>query len=279
MKRTTALILALTGLASAQEGGPRPEAGGNRLGEMVKRLDTNADGKISKEEAIEGGKKDAESRFGQMDTNGDGVADEAEIRAVAEKMGNDRRGADGMRRPEGGDGGFRRPPEGQGRPEGGPRDGGPRPEGAPRDGGPRPEGAPRDGEGRPGPGGAGGFGAGGGMRGMMNPEEMIKSADKNADGALDLEEFRASRNKEVDESFKRMDGNGDGKVTMEEFRQIGERMRSMMGGMRDRSGPQGGAPGAGGFRRPGGEGGEGGGFRRPPSQEGGDKPAEAPKGV
>jgi Ca2+-binding EF-hand superfamily protein len=238
----TLWILALscftpTALTFAQGGGE------GRLGDMMRRLDTNSDGKISKEEALASGKSEAESRFAQMDANGDGVADEAEIKAVAEKMrerGGERRG--------GAEQGFRRPPVGS--------------PGSGSAGGGRPEGGPG------GPGGPGGAG-GPGMRGMMgmggNPAEALRAADTNNDKALDLEEYRAMRNKEVDESFKRLDGNADGKITEEEFRQVAERMRSMMGG---RGGPQ------GMMRRPGGEGsGAEGGFRRPPSQEE-TKPAE-----
>jgi Ca2+-binding EF-hand superfamily protein len=277
MKRITAssflaLALAATASSSAQEG---PRAGGaDRIGEMIKRLDANADGKVSKEEAVEAGKKEAEERFGKLDANADGVADESELKAMAQKMreGAGRRpeGGDGMRRPggpqDGAEGGFRRPPEGQS----------PGAPGGPQGGGFRPEGGP--------PGG----GQGMGFRGMGNPVEMLKNADTNKDAALDKDEFRAMRNKEADEAFGRLDGNADGKITEEEFRQVGERLRAMMGGG-DRGGmrrPGQGGP-EGGFRRPGGEGGEsGGGFRRPPSQEGGDapkpegqKPAEAPKGV
>jgi hypothetical protein len=267
LKTTSLLALALAAAANsqalAQEGSPRRDGdGAARLGEMIKRMDTNADGKISKDEVLEGAKKEAEDRFSKMDTNADGQADEAELRAISEKVRDSgRRGEEGMRRPEGG--GFRRPPEGgsPGSPQGGP--GGPQ-------GGP-----------------------GMGMRGMGNPAEALRNADANKDGAIDKDEFRAMRSKESDEQFSRMDGNADGKITQEEFQQIGERMRAMMG---NRGGPEGmRRPGGegGGFRRPGGEGGEGGGFRRPPSQDGpkpeGSKPdapkpesepkAEAPKGV
>jgi len=269
------------GLTFAQEGerkpgGPGAEGGPNRMAEFLKKIDANADGKISKDEFAAFSKKEGEDRFAKIDGNADGVADEAEMKAAAEKM----RGAAGggergmMRRPGGegspGEGGFRRPPEGQGRPEGGPEgergmrrsEGGP-----PGEGGGRPEGGP------PGQGGPGGMG-----RGMGNPEDMLKRMDKNADGGVDLAEYKEFASQEVDGRFKMMDGNSDGKITAEEMKQIGERMRGMMrGGQPSQGGP------GGQMRRPGGEGGsEGGGFRRPPSQdEGGKKPEgeKKPEGV
>jgi len=123
------------------------------------------------------------------------------------------------------------------------------------------------------------------MRGMGNPEDMIKRMDKNTDGGVDLAEYKEFASQEVDGRFKMMDGNSDGKITADEFKQIGERMRGMMrGGQPGQGGPPGGAPGqGGGFRRPGGEGGSEGGFRRPPSQdgEGAPKPAgeKKPEGI
>jgi Ca2+-binding EF-hand superfamily protein len=220
-----------TSLIFAQGGGE------GRLSEMVRRLDTNNDGKISKDEALASGRSEAESRFKQMDTNNDGVADEAELKAVAEKMrerGGERRG--------GPEQGFRRPPEGS--------------PGSSPEGGRPPEGGGY-------PGGQGGPG----MRMMGgNPEEALRTADTNNDQMIDLVEYRTMRNKEIDESFKRIDGDGDGKITQQELKQMAERMRSMMGG---RGGP------SGMMRRPGGAGsGPGGeGFRRPPSQDE-PKPAE-----
>lgn|GEM_PF-338297 len=272
------------GLTFAQEGerkpggpGPGGEGGPNRMAEFLKKIDADADGKISKDEFAAFSKKEGEDRFAKIDSNADGVADEAEMKAAAEKMrsaagGGGERGM--MRRPGGegspGEGGFRRPPEGQGRPEGAPRpEGGPRPEGQGR-----PEGGP------PGQGGPGGM-----MRGMGNPEDMIKRMDKNTDGGVDLAEYKEFASQEVDGRFKMMDGNSDGKITADEFKQIGERMRGMMrGGQPGQGGPPGGAPGqGGGFRRPGGEGGSEGGFRRPPSQdgEGAPKPAgeKKPEGI
>jgi hypothetical protein len=268
------------GLTYAQDGEKRPGGdGGNRMAEFLKRIDGNADGKVSKDEFLAFSKKEGEDRFAKIDANADGVADEAEMKAAAEKMRSGGR-PEGRGASEGG--GFRRPPEGQGRPEGAPPGGpeGRRPEGGPPGGpeGRRPEGGPPGGaEGRRPEGGAPGFG--GGMRGMMqamgNPEEAFKKLDKNADGSVDLAEYKESTTAEVEGRFKMIDQNTDGKVTTDEFKGAMERMRGMMS-----RGMQGGPGGQGGPRRPGGEGGapggEGSGFRRPPSQDG-DAPKPEPK--
>lgn len=263
---------ALIGLSAlnAQEGGP-PRDGGNRLAEMIKRADTNGDGKISKEEFVNARKAELEEQFGKLDANKDGQADEAEMKEIASRMrdGGPRREGEGMRRPEGQggpEGGFRRPPgEGERRPEGAP----PPPQG-------RPEGGP-PGQGGPGaPGGprgamAGGMGA---LFQLMTPDGFSQ-VDKNADGGIDVTEFKDNAAKSAEQGFGRLDQDKDGKVTQEEVRKAGEMIRGMMGGR----GPGGeGRPGGeGGFRRPGGgegrPGGEGGGFRRPPSEgEGAPKP-------
>ncbi|MBL9115887.1 MAG: EF-hand domain-containing protein [Verrucomicrobiaceae bacterium] len=275
---TTLLGLAL---ATAQDGGPPRDGGAGRLQEMIKRADTNSDGKISKEEFVTARKAELEEQFGRLDANGDGQADEAEMQQMASRA---RDGAG--RRPEGGDGGFRRP--GEGGPEGGFRrppegEGERRPEG---DGGPR-----REGAGGPPPGGPGGPQGGPGGRGgqmmagmgalfqLMSPEGFSK-IDANADGSIDVEEFKKSVADQAAQGFGRIDGNSDGKLTQDELRQAGERMRNMMGG-RGPGGPGGPPGGEGGFRRPGGaEGGERGGFRRPPSEgDGAPKPDEKKDGV
>ncbi len=134
-------ILSLACLACAQDApksppseggrpGGRPQGaptGGDadaRLAEFIKRVDTDGDGKISKEEFANLGKKENEERFARMDENKDGLVDKKEAGDMAQKM---RRMAEGqrpgMQRPEGGSpgegGGFRRPPGGEGdRPEG-----------------------------------------------------------------------------------------------------------------------------------------------------------------
>ena len=224
-------------------GGGGPQGGGDpsaRLAEFIKRADTDADGKISKDEFANLGKKESEERFGKMDANSDGFVDQDEIGKISQMMRNGAGGqgqGQGMRRPEGGSpggegGGFRRPPGGEGE----------RPKGAPE--GDRPKGSP---EGMRLGGAPGGEGQrGGGMFG--DPKE----------------------------GFKRMDADGNGSVSEDEFIKATEKMREMMrnrggmpGGQPEQPG-QGGAPGG----APGGPGGEGG-FRRPPTE--GDAPkAPAP---
>jgi len=259
MKTTTIRICTLAiaccaGLTFAQDGGKRAGGGegaiASRLADFIKKVDTNGDGKITKEEFLTYSKKEAEERFAKMDTNGDGVVDETEIKAAAEKI----REA-GMRRGEGqGEGGFRRPPGSEA---------GKEPGAAParreRAQGERPQGerAPGSPEGGPPRGGPG-------MGAMMgNPEEFFKKIDKNGDGIVDAAEYRAFAAEEADERFKRFDTKGNGKVTLDEFKDAIQKMREMM-----RRGA-----GEGGARRPGGEGGQGG-FRRPPS---GDAPQSRPR--
>lgn len=269
---TTQLCIACclsAGLTFAQDGAKKPGAEGagpNRMAEFLKRLDTDADGKVTKDEFLAFTKKEGEDRFAKIDANADGAADEAELKTAAEKMRA--AGTEGRREMRGSEGGgFRRPPGTEG--------GAPPPEGQVR----RPEGGRPEG-GPPGEGpGRGGPGIGGMMSG--NAEETFKGMDGNSDGAVTKEEFQAFSSKEIDGRFGRMDTNSDGKITLEEIKAVTEKLREMM---RGRMGGQGGEgmrrPGGegGGFRRPGGEGGEGGGFRRPPSQEGGDRPRPEAEG-
>lgn len=226
------------------QGGP-PGGGdpGARLAEFIKRADTDSDGKISKDEFSNMGKRESEDRFSKMDANSDGFVDQAEVASIAQNM---RRGPEGqgMRRPGGeggppggGEGGFRRPPgDGQGpRPDGG------RPDGQ---GGPRPDGQ------SPGmrPGGEGGRGMG--MFG--DPKE----------------------------SFKRMDADANGTISEDEYIKATEKLREMMrnrGGMPGQPGQPGmRRPGGEGGPPGGPPGGGEGGFRRPPVE--GDKPAPKPEG-
>ena len=55
------------------------------------------------------------------------------------------------------------------------------------------------------------------------PEEAFKALDKNNDGGISLDEFKASPRGQkdpakADEHFKKLDSNNDGKVTLEEFK-------------------------------------------------------------
>jgi Ca2+-binding EF-hand superfamily protein len=242
-KHTLRLAICLSSLvtiaAYAQEGERKAparagsEGGPSRMGEMVKKADTNADGKISKEEFLAASAKEASDRFSKLDANADGSVDETELREIANRLRDGMANRGGAGGGEGGGGGFRRPPEGGGdQPKG---------EGPPR--GERPEGRPPQG--------------GPGMMGM-NPEEAFSRMDKNADGSLDMPEFIEAQKAEVEGRFKRMDENADGKVSKDEMKGAMEKLRGLM--QRGGQGPN---------RGPGGPGGPEGGFRRPPSAEGG----------
>lgn len=117
---TAALVSCGLSLTQAQDapktppqGGPRDPAA--RAEEYFKRLDTNGDGKISKEEYVEAAKKEAEERFNNLDANKDGFIDKEELQKALQAQRG--RFAGGRSRGEGGE----RP---AGAPEGGPRAGG-----------------------------------------------------------------------------------------------------------------------------------------------------------
>lgn len=228
-------ILCLTCFATAQEGAPKgppdggqpgkppggPQGGGdgaNRLAEFIKRADTDADGKISKDEFANMGKKESEERFGKMDANSDGFVDQDEIAKISQMMRQGGQGGQGMRPggapggAPGGEGGFRRPPGGEG--------------GAPG-GSPGATGGPPGGEGQ----------RGGGM--FADPKEGFKRMDADGNGSVSEDEFTKATEK-MREMMRSRGG------------QPGQPGQPGQGGMRR---PEGGAPGGapggeGGFRRP-----------------------------
>ena len=86
------------------EGGPISGRHGHHGGGRLARLDTNQDGKISRDEM----RADADKHFDKLDTNGDGFIDKAEMDAARAKM-KDRMGKMRM----GGDAPPAPPPPGQ----------------------------------------------------------------------------------------------------------------------------------------------------------------------
>lgn len=100
--------------------------------------------------------------------------------------------------------------------------------------------------------------------------EFLKRADKDGDGKISKEEFKAlSQRDDGDERFSRMDANADGYVDQTEMAAIGDRMRRGPGGPPDSPG----AKSEGGFRRPPAEGSE-----KKPGPEGERPPGDRPPG-
>jgi len=231
-------------------GGPPPADPKARLDEFFKRVDTNADGKVSKEEFVANSQKEIEDRFAKVDANSDGSVERSEMEAAAQKMREGRQGGGppGGDRPEG----PRKRPEGDGEGSGFKRPEGDRPEGRGPEGFRRREGGDsaqgREGERR-----------GGGM-GMMG--EMLRRMDKDGDETITKEEYLSN----TESRFTEMDGNKDGKITKDEIEAVGRRLRDAIGG-------------GGGGDRPRGDRGnreEGGPRPRPegdkPAPDGGSKP-------
>lgn len=69
---------------------------------MLRRADTDGDGKVNREEFIKARTADLEAAFGRIDADGDGKIDESEAKAAAERMRSlGAGGREGFRRPEG----------------------------------------------------------------------------------------------------------------------------------------------------------------------------------
>jgi len=88
--------LALAGTAAAQPPVDRDPV------EMLKRADTDGDGRVNRDEFIKARTADLEAAFGRIDSDGDGKIDESEAKAAAERMRSlGAGGREGFRRPEG----------------------------------------------------------------------------------------------------------------------------------------------------------------------------------
>lgn len=157
---TTTRVLAagvalLVMLPLAAQERPRGPAGGRDPRELLRRADTNGDGKLDKKEFVAARTAEMEEMFGRIDTNGDGLVDEQEIGQFTERM-REQAGRPGM-----GPGGERRAAGSERGPQG---PGDRRPEGA------RPGGEP----------GAGAM-----------AEQFFERMDTNGDGTLSREEYLA----------------------------------------------------------------------------------------
>jgi Ca2+-binding EF-hand superfamily protein len=113
--------------------------------------------------------------------------------------------------------------------------------------------------------------------------EFLKRADKDGDGKISKEEFKAmSQRDESEERFGRADANADGYLDSEEMARIGERMRRGAGGPPGSPGSPDRPEGSGGFRRPPGDSPEGAprpeGERPPGPRPEGDRPGGPPPG-
>lgn len=228
--------------------GGSPFNGRRPASPLVRALDRNEDGKLSRNEIAR-----IVDRFEELDRNSDGELDTAEIIGSPfgggfSPFGGSGRpgfgGPEGMRREQGdrdremareGDRRPEAPRDGDKRPEG-PRDGDRRPEG-PRDGDrprpedardgdrPRPEGRPEGRpvarpEGRPDMRPEGGpprgeRGAGAPRGGEGRGTDFFARLDKNSDGVISKEEAP----ERMQDRFKDLDGNGDGKINPEELRE------------------------------------------------------------
>ena len=67
----------------------------------MKRIDTNGDGKISKEEFLAFEKGQSDEKFSKMDTNGDGSIDKTELEEAGRKLRAARSGMQGGGQPGG----------------------------------------------------------------------------------------------------------------------------------------------------------------------------------
>jgi hypothetical protein len=85
---STAVALLISALPADAQPNRRP--GGGNILEKIKSYDKNKDGKITKAEAS----GPLAQRFARIDSNGDGVIDETELKRLAERIGRGRGGRD-----------------------------------------------------------------------------------------------------------------------------------------------------------------------------------------
>ncbi|TWB42457.1 EF-hand domain-containing protein [Nitrospirillum pindoramense] len=173
------------------------------------RVDSNQDGKLSREEF----QAEADAVFAHYDLNGDGALNVTELEKVRQADRMAMMGQDG-RPPRGGLGGG---------PDGNPQGAGP--DGTPPEGGPGGMGAPG--------------GRGGGMGGGRGGVDPIMAADTNLDFRVTREEFRAY----AQALFEVIDANHDGQLTLEEIEKVDLTVQEPGGG--GRGGPGGGMGGGG----------------------------------
>ena len=242
----TAISIMLISQAEAQEGG----RGGFDPEQMIDQMfenDKNSDGKLSSDEVS--GRMAV--FFKRLDTNQDGFVtkEEAQTMMAGGRGGQGGRGGG----PGGGQGGQGGGPGGQGGGPGG-QGGGQGGGAGGRGGGPGGGAGGRGGGPGGGPGGRGGAGGASRMIAML-PVMIVLDIDKN--GEISAEEIKVAA-----KSLKKLDKNNDGKISMEEMMPDPSQMgRGGAGGPGGQGGGPGGPGGREGGSRPkrpdfGGEGGK-----------------------
>ncbi|MCA9099794.1 MAG: EF-hand domain-containing protein [Planctomycetales bacterium] len=171
-----------------------------RAARLLKALDANDDGEITKDEVPEEKARMFERLVRTADENGDGKINGAELVAGIKPKEDDAKqeeagaASDADRGPDAPRRGRGRGPGNQGPGNRGPGNRGPAGRG--------PEGEAR----RPG------------------PERMFDMADANDDGKLDVDEMVAAHRKRVERLVEQADTNGDGALDREEFAAVAERL-------------------------------------------------------
>ncbi|MCC6144617.1 MAG: EF-hand domain-containing protein [Candidatus Hydrogenedentes bacterium] len=191
----TAALIAC-GAWGADEAKPAPGAGGGK-GSLFQRADTNKDGKLSQDEVKEKAPRITESQFKTMDKNGDGFLVPQEMRRGQGPMGGGAGGnmADRLRKADtDGDKAVSKEEFGKAFPKA--RDDAFGRMDTNKDGKLTPEDR-----------------TAGGGQGRMDMMKRMKAADKDQDGAVSEEEYKAAFPNAPANRFKTLDRNGDGKLT------------------------------------------------------------------